>query len=151
MKTITTLILFGMCLLSHAQQKITFNYDSAGNQYLRELCISGCNPTAKKVQETKEIEALTEEDLLKFSNEDVLSYYPNPVKEELYLKWQLIDNTHVKSIQIYSVNGQLVKTYQPTVNNESQNIPFQDYPSGVYAVILYYSNGNQESIKIIKQ
>jgi hypothetical protein len=150
MKKIITLILFGMTIFSNAQQKITFNYDSAGNQTLRELCLSGCNPSAKPAKEVKEIGALTDDDLLKFSKEDVISYYPNPVKEELYIKWELRDNNYVNSIQIFNVSGQLLRSYQPTARNESQNIPFQDYPTGVYAVMLYYSNGDQKSIKIIK-
>ena len=151
MKKIITLIFFGITLFSNAQQKITFNYDSAGNQILRELCLSGCNPVAKPAKDVKEIEALVDEDLQKFSKEDVISYYPNPVKEELYIKWELKDDNYVNYIQVFNLTGQLLRSYQPTVRNDSQNIAFQDYPTGIYAVMLYYSNGDQKSIKIIKQ
>lgn len=151
MKKITILILFGICFISNAQQKITFNYDDAGNQILRELCLSGCSASAKEVKEVKEIEALTNEDLLKFSPEDVISYYPNPVKEELYLKWELKEGNNVTSIQVFSLAGQLLRTYQSTLQNDNQNIPFQDYSSGVYVVVLNYNSGDQKSIKIIKQ
>ncbi|MEZ0184282.1 T9SS type A sorting domain-containing protein [Flavobacterium oncorhynchi] len=151
MRKIITLILFGICILSNAQQRITFNYDSAGNQILRELCLSGCNPVGKQAKEVKEIEALKNDDLLKFSKEDVISYYPNPVREELYIKWELKDDNHVSTIQVFSVTGQLLRTYQSTAKNDNQNISFQSYSSGVYMVILYYSSGDQKSIKIIKQ
>ncbi|WP_029272452.1 T9SS type A sorting domain-containing protein [Flavobacterium sp. KJJ] len=151
MKKITTLILLGICVFTHAQQKITFNYDAAGNQILRELCLTGCIPSTKPAKGVKEIDALTDADLLKFSEQDVISYYPNPVKEELYIKWELKENNYVSSIQVFNVSGQLLRSYQPSSNNQSQNIPFQDYPTGVYAVMLYYSNGDQKSIKIIKQ
>lgn len=151
MKEIITLILFGITIFSNAQQKITFNYDSAGNQILRELCLSGCDPLAKPAKEVKEIEALADEDLLKFSQEDTFSYYPNPVKEELFIKWELKDDNYVNSIQVFNLTGQLLRSYQPTGRNDSQNIAFQDYPTGIYAVMLYYSNGDQKSIKIIKQ
>jgi hypothetical protein len=150
MKKITTLILFGICIFSNAQQKLLFNYDTSGNQILRELCLSGCDPSAKSTND-KAIEDLKEEDLLKFSSEDVLSYYPNPVKEEMYLQWKLEDNIYVNSIQIFSMTGQLLKSYAQTSQKNSQNIPFQDYPTGVYAVLLYYNNGDQKSIKIIKK
>lgn len=149
-----TLIWFGMTMFSNAQQKITFNYDSAGNQIVRELCLSGCSSSAKQVKENaevKEIEALAEEDLLKFSKEDVISYYPNPVKEELYIKWEVKDNDYVSSIQVFSITGQLLKTYPLMARNDSQNIPFQDYSTGVYVVILYYNSGDPKTIKIIKQ
>lgn len=149
MKKIIALLLLGVCFLANAQQKITFGYDAAGNQLTRTLCLSGC--TSKPTKAVKEIEALTEDDMLKFSEEDVISYYPNPVKEELYLKWQLINDNYVSSIQIFSVSGQLLRTYQLGNRNDSQNVPFQDFPSGVYLVILNYSIGDQKSIKIIKQ
>ncbi|MEN2416229.1 T9SS type A sorting domain-containing protein [Flavobacterium mesophilum] len=149
MKKIITLLLFGVCLLSNAQQKITFGYDAAGNQWTRTLCLSGC--TSKPTKAVKEIEALAEEDMLKFSEEDVFSYYPNPVKEELYLKWQLKDENYVRSIQIFTVSGQLLRTYQLGKSKESQNVPFQEFPSGIYLVMLNYNVGDQKSIKIIKQ
>jgi hypothetical protein len=151
MKKLLLFIGLQFCLLATAQQKITFNYDAAGNQILRELCLSGCSQSAKKVEDVKEIEALTEDDLLKFSPEDVISYYPNPVKEELYLQWQLGEENYVTSIKIFSFTGQLLRSYSPNLNNTAQNIPFQEYPRGVYAVLLYYKSGDQKSIKIIKQ
>jgi len=151
MKKITTLILFTIGIFSQAQQKITFNYDAAGNQILRELCLSGCSQSAKQVKDTKEIEALTDDDLLKFSPEDVISYYPNPVKEELYLQWQLTDDNYVSRVHIYSITGQVLNTYQGNERINNLNIPFQNYPSGVYLVLLSYKDGGEKSIKIIKQ
>ncbi|MCV9926615.1 T9SS type A sorting domain-containing protein [Flavobacterium sp. LS1R49] len=152
MKKKLLFVLFGICLTSNAQtSKVTFSYDSSGNQTLREFCLGNC-PTSKPVTETpKEIEAITEEDLQKFSTEDVISYYPNPVKEELYLKWQLIDENYVSSIQIYGLNGQTIKSYSKSKELNSQNISFRDYPTGVYIVALVYSSGEQKTIKIIKQ
>lgn len=133
-----------------AQTKITFDYDGAGNQKTRQLCLNCTNPIYKTAT-TKETVALKEEDLQKFFPEDAISYYPNPVKEELYLKWELANNNTVKSIQVYSLNGQLLQTYSGIEKTNSQNIPFQTYPSGVYTVALFYSNGEQKTIKIIKQ
>jgi hypothetical protein len=150
MKYYLLLILFGFSINIVAQQKITFNYDAAGNQTLRELCLSGC--TAKMSKETpKEIEALTDEDLQKFSPEDVISYYPNPVREELYLKWELKEGNSVSSIVVYGLNGQILNTYHKTEKINTQNISFQSYPTGVYIVALIYTSGDQKTIKIIKQ
>jgi len=151
MKKIITLLLFGVCLLSNAQQKITFGYDVAGNQVTRVLCLSGCVPSSKPAKEIKEIEAITEEDMLKFSEEDVISYYPNPVKEELYLKWQLINDNKVTSIMVYGMSGQILQTLLKTENTDNQIILFGDYPRGVYLVSLSYKSGEVKTIKIIKQ
>ena len=130
-------------------KKVTFGYDGAGNQTSRVLCLT-C--TGKNSDEaTKEIVAVTEEDLEKFFPEDVLSYYPNPVREELYLKWQLTNDNYVKALQIYSFNGQQLKSYSQSNSDNSLTIPFQSYPSGTYLIALEYSNGDQKTIKIIKK
>ena len=139
----------GLSFMTSAQDKILFSYDAAGNQISRTLCLTCASKNIK--DNPKEITALTEEDLQKFSPEDVISYYPNPVKEELYLKWELIQDNFVSSIHVYGLNGQMLQSYSNLNRTNNQNIPFQSYPSGVYAVVLYYSNGEQKSIKIIKK
>lgn len=151
MKKLIALLLLGFCSFANAQQKITFSYDSAGNQILRNLCISGCNPTGKSVEEAKEMEAVTNDDLLKFSKEDVISYYPNPVKEQLYLKWELINDNKVSSIAVYGISGQMLQTFSRTESTDNQIISFGEYPRGVYLVVLNYRDGDQKTIKIIKQ
>jgi hypothetical protein len=132
-----------------AQDKIKFTYDPlTGNQLTRNLCF-GC--TAKPAREIKEIVALTNADLEKFSPEDVISYYPNPVKEELYLKWELIDDNTVASVQVFSITGQVLKNYNGLDRTNNVNIPFQEFSSGIYLVQLNYSKGDPKTIKIIKK
>jgi hypothetical protein len=143
------MLLLGFSVMAIAQQKITFEYDKAGNQINRKLCL---NCTSKKSKEVpKEIAAITEDDLEKFFPEDAISYYPNPVREELYLKWGLIDQDYVSQISVYSFNGQILKTYSLSKENNAQTIPFQSYPTGTYVIVLQYKNGDQKTIKIIKQ
>lgn len=132
----------------NAQAKLTFTYDNAGNQLTRILCI---NCVSKSVKEVKETEAVTENDLLQFSANDVISYYPNPVKEELYLQWQLTKDNYVTSINLYAMTGQVLRTYQRSSADNSLTVPFQNYPSGIYIVLLSYKDGGEKSIKIIKQ
>lgn len=151
MKNIITLLLIGLSAFANAQQKITFSYDSAGNQIVRNLCLSGCASTGKSVKDVKEMEAVTDDDLLKFSKEDVISYYPNPVKEQLYLKWELINDNKVSSIIVYGMSGQILQTFSRTESADNQVVSFGEYPRGVYLVVLNYKNGDQKTIKIIKQ
>ena len=147
MKHYILLILFSLALQVQSQ-KIAFQYDAAGNQIKRELTFD----TNKKTDTPpKEIAAIAEEDLEKFAPNDVLSYYPNPVREELYLKWELTDANYVKGLQIYSFNGQMLKSYSRSNNDNSQTIPFQAYPTGVYLIVLEYSSGEQKTIKIVKK
>jgi hypothetical protein len=142
-------LLLGFTFIAKAQNKIVFEYDDAGNQKTRYLCLS-CPATTGKKANPKEIAALKEEDLQKFSPEDVISYYPNPVKEELYLKWELVANKAVSSILLYGINGQVVKTYDHLEKSNNLNIPFFNYPTGTYLVVLLYSGGEQKTIKIVK-
>ena len=149
MKNYLLLLFLCFSLFVKAQDKITFDYDNAGNQIKRELCIS-CNKAGYKTKAIKEVTALVEEDLEKFTPEDVISYYPNPVKEELYLKWELVADKTVSSIYLYSINGQVLKTYDNLDKSNNLNIPFFNYPTGTYLVVLVYNGGEQKTIKIVK-
>lgn len=147
MKKLLFITLF-FCALALNAQKIRFEYDVAGNQIQRKWCPSCDLRNAKGVY--KELSKLDDSDLQKFFPEDVISYYPNPVKEELYLKWELINDNKVSSISIFGLNGQLLKTYNDSLLQNSYTLVFQDYPAGVYVVNLNYANGDQKSIKIVK-
>lgn len=143
-----TLILFSSIKFFGQQQKIHFDYDIAGNQITREFCL---NCSAKTSNISKEISELKDSDLLKFLPEDNFSYYPNPVKEELFLKWDNSNTIKISNIKLFSLNGTLLKSFENQENLISQNILFQYYPNGLYVVILSYSNGEEKTIKIIKQ
>jgi hypothetical protein len=148
MKNYYTLLFLFFCSLITAQDKIVFTYDDAGNQTIRELCINCINPNARYISNPKE---LKKEDLVTSEVSNLISYYPNPVREELYLSWELANNNAVTSIQIYDLNGRLLRTFQGLTAVTIQTIPFIAYPAGNYLVMLVYSNGEQKTIKIIKK
>ena len=143
MKKIILLIFCFYALLSNAQ-KIRFEYDAAGNQIQRKWCP---NCLSRNSQETyKEVSNLEEADMQKFFPEDLISYYPNPVKEELYLKWELVNENKVSSIDVFTLNGQVLKTIKENLSQNSLIISFQEYPGGIYFLSLNYTNGDQKSI-----
>ncbi|WDF59581.1 T9SS type A sorting domain-containing protein [Flavobacterium sp. KACC 22758] len=148
MQRFLLLVFLHYSFFSIAQTKLNFGYDQAGNQITRTLCI---NCLGKSVKEIVEPEALTENDLEKFSSEDIISYYPNPVREELYLQWELGNDNYVTSVHVYSMTGQVLRTFQIGDSANNLNIPFQQYPTGVYLVLLSYKDGGEKSIKIIKK
>lgn len=129
-------------------QKIRFEYDAAGNQIQRRWCITCFSRNAQ--EDYKDISNLEDTDLQKFFPEDVISYYPNPVKEELFLKWELINENKVSSIDVFTLNGQVLKSIKENLSQNSLVISFQDYPTGIYFLNLNYTNGDQKSIKIVK-
>lgn len=141
--------LFTISVNAQPGQRIKFDYDTAGNQTRRFVCLNCLARVADSIP--KEIAELKEEDLLKFSPNDVVSYYPNPVREELYLKWDLINDNKVSSIEVFSINGQQINAYPNLEKENTKNIPFQEYPQGTYLVLLSYTNGDQKSITILKK
>jgi hypothetical protein len=144
MKKLLGLLLFCFGVNGMAQS-INFEYDAAGNQVKRQYSFSGRYSN----ELTKEYKDITNEDLKKFFPEDVISYYPNPVKDELYLKWELNEDKKVTSIDIYNIMGQLIER-KTTIIDNSTIISFGNFTSGTYLVNLNYNNGVQKSITIIK-
>lgn len=125
---------------------ILFDYDGAGNQVKRYLIeISGnrhANPKA--------ISALTDEDLKKSDLYDDVKYYPNPVKNELYVLWEKNGENYVERVELYSLNGQLLSVQNNLKELNSTTILFGNYPQGIYTVVLVYTNEHQKTLKVVK-
>lgn len=150
MKKLLLLLVVLMSYYANSQTvRLEFSYDDAGNQISRVLNFD--SQSARNTPTKNLVDEINDEDLLKFSEQDILSYYPNPVKEQLYLKWELIDENKVNSILVFSYSGQLVKSINNLGKEISTIISFQDLPVGTFLVHLNYSNGKQESITIIKK
>lgn len=145
-KKLSTIVFFIFISISYSQT-VTFEYDAAGNQ-IKRTYISNGNRMAQS--ESKKYTELTQNDFLKFFPEDVISYYPNPVKEELFLKWELQDNKKVVSIDIFSITGQFMNKSSIS-NTTSAIVSFSQFSSGTYLVSLNYDTGEQKTITIIKQ
>jgi len=143
--TFLFLFVFGLSFGQITQTKrIQFSYDTAGNQIQRVICT---NCAAKNANYKNEND-ITDNDL---QEENKVLYYPNPVLEELYIKCENIDDNKVLSIELYTMNGQLLKQFTVLNNDELAKINFRDYPAGYYNVLLKYSNGEKKDLKIIKQ
>ncbi len=148
MKNVIYLILIFSISNSFGQNRIRFTYDVVGNQTKRQVCF-GCQSKTAKDSDYKNAETITEKDLIQ---EDVnLSYYPNPVREELYVKWKIETEKTVKSIEVYSMTGQMLKSYDNLETSEISSIAFQSYPLGFYNLMILYSNGENKTLKIVKK
>ena len=143
-KILTFMLLVVFNLASGQTKRIQFSYDSSGNQTRRKICL---NCSAKNVVYKNE-DTLKDEDLLE---ENKVFYYPNPVLEELYIKWKNTDSIQVTSVELYSINGQQLKKITDVKDSELEKISFRDYPTGYYIVVLVYSNGEKKDLKIVKQ
>jgi hypothetical protein len=150
MKAIKLFVFLFVYNLSYSQtiDHIQFDYDTAGNQIKRYTI--DVNPGRNSTDSIKEKDELVEEDFIKTDIYQDISYYPNPVKEELYIKWENTNSIYVNSISIYTLTGQLIKTYSNLKNRNTMDVSFNSLPQGFYTLILVYSNNEQKTLKIIK-
>lgn len=142
MKKLLLLVLF-VTTVSNAQKRIKFDYDSTGNQVERVIC-SNCGARISN-------ENPKEEDFIKNEISSSIDYYPNPVKEELYLKWTNKLDANIEAIELSSISGQLLKKSTEMQDKKDTSITFSEYPQGMYVLVFIYTNGERESIKIVKQ
>lgn len=147
MKTTIKLIFFLITLNSFSQQtanRIKFNYDSAGNQTKRYVCVN-CLAKVSNNQDDNVDE--------KFS-EDIgydVKCFPNPVTEDLHLNWKSDSNFMINTIEVFSMSGQVLKSYTDISSTDSIIINFQEFTSGIYTVKLSFTNGNNKALKILKK
>jgi len=122
---------------------IHFSYDTAGNQIKRFY-----DPTNYTKQEVvAEIEA---EEIDKKSKSK-LSFYPNPIENELTITWSKSENSSVRTVQVYSINSKLVRSFTSKNNSQELKLPLHNIASGMYIVKVLFSNGKEDSFKIIKK
>lgn len=150
MKTKILLLLLMAGTMSFGQTKrIELFYDSAGNQIKRAICIHGCNARMANPENIKDEKTVTDADRI-VSDIEKVSYYPNPVKEELYVKWENTFENPINQITIYSITGQLLKSYENLNSLTTTTLFFSEYPTGYYEVVLNYQNGEKKNLNIVK-
>lgn len=143
MKNKFLLLLFLLFGFSSFGQITRFKYDVAGNQTAVYVEIFLVSPNKMVFSTTTTLQ-----------NNPIyrdVKYYPNPVKSELYMEWQIIDNNSLSSIIVFNVEGVLLKNYKELNKINSYTLSFQEYPQGTYFVEFIYGNGEQKTFKIIKQ
>ncbi len=126
---------------------ISFDYDEAGNQTLRKpIYLASPKPGRPTTPKPEEPVAFVESDIYS----DVL-YYPNPTVEMLNVKWKNDAETFVNDILVYNLSGQLMGTLALDRNSEQIEVDFRAYPTGMYELVLAYSNSKKKTLKIIKK
>jgi hypothetical protein len=73
-----------------------------------------------------------------------ISISPNPASTYFTL------NGDVQSVQIYSITGQLVKSFKSNFTNESQ-FEISDLNKGIYLVKAFDKNNREATLKLVKQ
>lgn len=151
--------------------KLIFSYDIAGNQKQRFYCEEDgfCSPVAPQsriineegvkilkkgvfVAEQTDI-PLPGEESKENSNLLDLKYsiYPNPTSGRVTIQLSGRDYNLTNSINIYSVNGSLVKRID--INNPKNQIELDvsNMSSGTYFIHMHFTNGTVKTERIIKK
>ena len=148
------LLLSGYCCYSQSDYgNVEFRYDIAGNQIKRQLICVNCDTPLRMANPgpVTAMDSVTDQDLTKSLEYKNVSYYPNPVLEQLYVKWNNDQNLYVNAIEVYSMAGQIVVSKENLKDQDHSIVEFQKMAQGIYNVILVYSNGERKDLKVIKK
>jgi hypothetical protein len=135
---------------ANAPTSIAFDYDGAGNQKKRSMIYLA----ARHHQRHHLIPSSTvvdEKQLVASEEYSDISYYPNPLESQLYLKWTDEKEKDMETIELYDITGKLMHIY-PNQNDKSDaTIDFEQYPQGIYELKLLYAGGEVKTLKIVKR
>lgn len=72
-----------------------------------------------------------------------IGVYPNPTSSTFSM------NVAFEKVQVYAITGQLVKSFTKTLENQNLNV--SDLNNGIYFIKGADANGNEKTVKLIKQ
>lgn len=142
------------------ESKLVFNYDNSGSQKQRFYCsFSNCpipTPPIGKPSNDDLDNLITENNYKEDLNSDDLTsnnliVYPNPTAGRISISLSNVDYHLSDLINIYSINGALVKEIHLQNETKSTEIDISSQPSGVYFIHIHLSNSSVVTRKIIKQ
>lgn len=133
-----------------APNSIAFDYDNAGNQTKRKIIYL---PRRRHRQHLVPDSPMTvgENQLIPADEYKDLSYYPNPVNSQLYVKWSDQKGEDMQTMELYNVEGKLMHSYPNQSDKDNATVNFWEYPQGIYELKLMYRGGETKTLKIVKQ
>ncbi len=155
MKKYTLFILCCVLIVSFAnaqeEYKISFSYDAAGNQILRDRVCVNCNSAKTPVDSTAVVSLDEKQEEVKENEETTSSIvaYPNPVTDVLQVEWVTTDNM-VQKVTLFSGSGRLLQSKAVRSKDDAINLNFSGYPPGSYYVMVLYSDKTKQSFQVIK-
>ncbi|MCB0376359.1 MAG: T9SS type A sorting domain-containing protein [Sinomicrobium sp.] len=129
-----TFFMFSVSLYAQQEQPpLYLEYDASGNQILSDLVCVNCPGAEGK------------------HSLDNVTYYPNPVAEQLNLTWENTGQSRVTAVKVYGLGGKLVTSNTILSLETELSLNFSDKTAGIYIVELLSSDGDKKSFKIIKK
>ena len=141
-------IYIGLCLLwmstcpaLHSQDKVTFQYDRAGNRISRTIVLSSKSAAASDKEERQAVYTEMISDIK-------IKIYPNPTAGMVKVEIQNLPEGQTANIRIYSMSGRLIATFKDASSVTGVNLSNQ--PVGVY-VMEIVTGEHRTEWKIIKK
>ena len=137
-------IAFLFCTITyvHAQNKIKYTYDSAGNRLSRQKEI--VVQTWGVLSDDEGEPSIYEEKL----SETKVTIYPNPTRGMLKVDISGVEKFENARISLYDLTGTLMQQWGSI--SQSNAVDISDRTPGMYIMQIVY-NGNTSSWKIIKE
>ena len=124
-----------------AQDKITFQYDKAGNRISRTIVLA---PRSAQVPERDEKQSVYTDEL----SDIKIKIYPNPTTGLLKVEIQNLSEKTKANIWIYAMSGKLISQYKNV--SSAVSIDISNQPAGIY-VMKITAGEHQAEWKIIKK
>ena len=139
-KLLIIIVTISTILTANAQSYISYSYDAAGNRTARQTVI------LKNKQDTTEYNKAARVKT-QFAEGDI-TVYPNPADEQLNIKFTNIDIKEKIKLNLYDMNGRLVKSQQ--TKNTQTNMYIGDKPPEAYILKITSANSKAEFTVIKK-
>lgn len=139
-KTISTTVFFLLLGSYSSAQTVIFEYDEAGNQVLRGLCM-GCKSGSKiSTPADSKSKSLTISEEVANS----IQLAPVPVKTSLTILWDVKVKDYIKRIELLPYNDVRILSFFDVKNTTNTSCIFnmESYSYGVYYIKFYLSDGS---------
>ena len=141
-KLISFLFLAFIAILNHQAQNYSFVYDASGNRTDR-LIILTKSTAFSNINDSASLESMKE-----LINDVTTIIYPNPTKDDVYVRFLNYDKLMSSKLLIYDNTGKLLRT---VVNYDNEiTVGLSQFPVGNYYLIINI-NGETSRWNIIKQ
>jgi len=125
-------------------QTLTFEYDTGGNQKVRQYCAI-CTSLGKAATQEN---LITQEDLKGETYQ--VKVYPNPTKDKVNLIWKPELGDLIEKIEYVAYN---FTQFRPIPFNKREGkvtLDLSDQPLGMYVIIFHLNNGEKLTYKVLK-
>jgi len=143
-KKIFFVFLLLISLIGLKSQTLIFDYETGGNQIIRQYCAS-CSPTSKSVNN-----AITDKEEFPPLVYQV-KIYPNPTKDKVNLVWSPELGKMIQKIEYVAYNFTQYREIPFEKRENKVTFDLSDQPIGMYVVIFHLNTGEKLTYKVLKQ